>query len=141
MKSRLSARSMSNKSAVSRPSTTNAGKNRNIMQPSIPSNLEDADLQAQFNSIGYYGDLLGRLDNQIKTTEDVYKNSFFAVQHQTQEKDLKLSARGNKVFSLHELKQVKPATGLDGKGSVIDLILASQAEFYARTAPKKKVDE
>ena len=81
MKSRLSARSMSNKSAVSRPSTTNAGKNRNVMQPSIPSNIEDSDLAAQFNSIGYYGDLLSRLDNQIKTTEDVYKNSFFAVQH------------------------------------------------------------
>ena len=54
---------------------------RDICVPTIPSNLEgDQTKKAQFNSIGYYGDLLSRLDDQIKTVEDVYKHSFYSVQ-------------------------------------------------------------
>ena len=49
------------------------------MPPSIPSNLAgDEDMKPQFNSIGYYGDLLQRLDDQIKTVEKIYRNSFYA---------------------------------------------------------------
>ena len=52
--------------------------NRDIRKPSIPSNLEElGDNKPQFNSIGYYGDLLSRLDGQIGITEDVYKKTFF----------------------------------------------------------------
>ena len=47
--------------------------------PSIPSNIEPDYSVAEFNSIGYYGDLLNRLDDQIKVTEDVYKLSFYKV--------------------------------------------------------------
>ena len=54
---------------------------RNIGLPSLPSNVgDDTELAANFNSIGYYGDLLSRLDSQISTVEDVYKNTFNAVQ-------------------------------------------------------------
>ena len=57
---------------------------RAVHKPSIPSNLGDeTELKPSFNSIGYYGDLLSRLDEQIESTESVYKNTFVAVQHQT----------------------------------------------------------
>ena len=37
--------------------------NRNVNLPSLPSNVgDDNELSANFNSIGYYGDLLARLD-------------------------------------------------------------------------------
>ena len=49
------------------------------MMPSIPSNLGEGELSANFNSIGYYGDLLSRLDSQIGMVEDVYKNTFDVV--------------------------------------------------------------
>jgi hypothetical protein len=32
-----------------------------------------------FNSIGFYKDLLDRLDDQIRVTEEIYKNSFYKV--------------------------------------------------------------
>lgn len=48
--------------------------------PSLPSNLpkEEAD-DYVFNSIGFYKDLLDRLDDQIRLAEDIYKNSFYKV--------------------------------------------------------------
>ena len=55
---------------------------RNVTLPTIPSNVEPDYTQAQFNSIGYYGDLLSRLDFQIKTVETIYKDSFNRVQEQ-----------------------------------------------------------
>ena len=56
---------------------------RTVQLPSIPSNVgDDAELAANFNSIGYYGDLLSRLDSQISTVEDVYKQTFNIVQAQ-----------------------------------------------------------
>ena len=45
------------------------------------------------------------------------------------------------IYSLEELKQVKEEVGLDGKESVIDMILRSQAEFYARTQTKDEQEE
>ena len=49
---------------------------RQIYPPSIPSNLQrDADQDVIFNSIGFYSDLLNRLDDQIKSTEEVYLTS------------------------------------------------------------------
>ena len=54
-------------------------------------------------------------------TEDVYKSSFSVIQH---EKEIR--SRGQRqIYNLSELQQVKQDTGLDGKGSVIDLILKS----------------
>ena len=35
---------------------------KSIYMPSIPSNLGDLNKDPDFNSIGYYGDLLTRLD-------------------------------------------------------------------------------
>ena len=57
-------------------------KNRNVMPTSLPSNLygDNLEQKPQFNSIGYYGDLLGRLNNQIETVEDVYKKTFYVQQ-------------------------------------------------------------
>ena len=52
---------------------------RDVMQPSIPSNLEESNQNPVFNSIGYYGDLMDRLDEQITITEQVYKNTFATV--------------------------------------------------------------
>ena len=49
------------------------------MKPSLPSNVGEGEMAANFNSIGYYGDLLSRLDNQIEMVEDVYKNTFDVV--------------------------------------------------------------
>ena len=49
------------------------------MAPGLPSNIDDGAPKPQFNSIGFYGDLLERLDAQIGTVEDVYKKSFYAV--------------------------------------------------------------
>ena len=54
---------------------------RAVHKPSIPSNLGDeTEMKPTFNSIGYYGDLLSRLENQIESTENVYKNTFMTVQ-------------------------------------------------------------
>ena len=80
---------MSNKSA--NMSTTSNGQNpnhRNVRQPAIPSNLEGSYQDAQFNSIGYYGDLIDRLDSSIKTVENVYKKTFDQVQNQQIEKQM-----------------------------------------------------
>ena len=53
---------------------------RHIRPPSIPSNLQrDADQDVVFNSIGFYSDLLSRLDNQIKSTETVFVASQMRV--------------------------------------------------------------
>ena len=48
-------------------------QDRQIYPPSLPSNLQrDADQDVVFNSIGFYSDLLNRLDEQIKSTEEVF---------------------------------------------------------------------
>ena len=53
---------------------------KNVYPPSIPSNLGEQDEpEVIFNSIGFYGDLLNRLDGQINSTEDLYKGSFYKV--------------------------------------------------------------
>ena len=45
-------------------------QDKQIYPPSLPSNLQrDADQDVVFNSIGFYSDLLSRLDDQIKSTE------------------------------------------------------------------------
>lgn len=53
------------------------------VRASLPSNVPAAEGgQADayvFNSIGFYGDLLARLDGQIRTTEEIYKQSFYRV--------------------------------------------------------------
>ena len=45
----------------------------------MPSNLPHKQEEYQFNSIGFYGDLLSRLDEQIRDTEELYKQSFYKV--------------------------------------------------------------
>ena len=51
-------------------------QDRTIYPPAIPSNLQrDADQDVVFNSIGFYSDLLNRLDDQIKSTEEVFVSS------------------------------------------------------------------
>lgn len=51
-----------------------------VFPPSLPSNLDgESEQDVIFNSIGFYGDLLGRLDGQINMTEEIYKQSFFRV--------------------------------------------------------------
>lgn len=46
----------------------------------MPSNLPQKQSEDYvFNSIGFYGDLLSRLDSQIKSTEELYKQSFYKV--------------------------------------------------------------
>ena len=62
-------------SAVAAPMAGPPG-GRTVNKPSIPSNLYDEDMPAEFNSIGYYGNLNNRLDDQIKSLEESYKNSF-----------------------------------------------------------------
>ena len=53
-----------------------AVQDRPIYPPSLPSNLQrDADQDVVFNSIGFYSDLLTRLDDQIKSTEQVFVTS------------------------------------------------------------------
>ena len=53
---------------------------RQVHPPSIPSNLSrDADQDVIFNSIGFYSDLLARLDTQIAATEEVYVASQMRV--------------------------------------------------------------
>ena len=96
--SRTSNKSL--KQIVHQPSKASLG-GRNVTLPTIPSNLGPDSDAPEFNSIGYYGDLLGRLDSQIKTVEDVYKQTFMRVQHQTNENAIKNS--GTKVYQLHEL--------------------------------------
>jgi hypothetical protein len=52
------------------------------VRASLPSNVPAENGQADayvFNSIGFYGDLLARLDGQIRTTEEIYKQSFYKV--------------------------------------------------------------
>ena len=53
---------------------------KNVGLPPLPSNMGPDNCEAEFNSIGYYGDLLSRLDSQIVSMETVYKKSFHAVQ-------------------------------------------------------------
>ena len=63
------------------PLAGSAAKGANVMDkpiypPSLPSNLQrDADQDVVFNSIGFYSDLLNRLDDQIKSTEEVFVSS------------------------------------------------------------------
>ena len=59
-----------------------------IKAPPLPSNLAGENNEPVFNSIGYYSSLMNRLDNQISTVENVYKQSFFAAQQQMQENDI-----------------------------------------------------
>lgn len=55
-------------------------QDKQVYPPSLPSNLQrDADQEVVFNSIGFYSDLLSRLDSQIKSTEDVYVASQMKV--------------------------------------------------------------
>ena len=62
------------------PMIGNGQGGRDIQKPSIPSNIEDDEQKPLFNSIGYYGDLMNRLDDQISITEQVYKNTFATIQ-------------------------------------------------------------
>ncbi len=51
-----------------------------IYPPSLPSNLKrDKIDDVQFNSIGFYSDLLQRLGDQNKTVGEVYQHSFYRV--------------------------------------------------------------
>ena len=55
-------------------------QDKTIYPPAIPSNLSrDADQDVIFNSIGFYSDLLNRLDDQIKSTEEVFVTSQMKV--------------------------------------------------------------
>jgi hypothetical protein len=55
----------------------------------LPSNLPPKPEEYVFNSIGFYGDLLSRLDDQINETEELYKQSFYKVTsyHQQEQMD------------------------------------------------------
>ena len=48
---------------------------------SLPSNLPQPvrPEEYEFNSIGFYGGLLNRLDATIANTEELYKQSFYKV--------------------------------------------------------------
>ena len=49
-------------------------------KPRLPSNLPNQNAnEYEFNSIGFYGGLLSRLDDTIRNTEDIYKQSFYIV--------------------------------------------------------------
>jgi hypothetical protein len=51
-----------------------------VRPPSLPSNLPQKQTEEYvFNSIGFYGDLLTRLDSSIRETEELYKQSFYKV--------------------------------------------------------------
>ena len=53
-----------------------------IRPPSLPSNLasdKKGGDEYTFNSVGFYRDLLSRLDDQIRSTEELYKQSFYKV--------------------------------------------------------------
>ena len=68
---------MSGKSGAQIGGTNNS---RAVHKPALPSNLGDeSEMNPTFNSIGYYGDLLSRLEDQISSTENVYKSTFVAV--------------------------------------------------------------
>ena len=104
MKKQQSKKSLSTSVLSGKSKTTVTGQNKTIGIPTIPSNLDDdKELKPHFNSIGFYGDLLTRLDDQIKTVEDIYKNTFFTVQKQSMDRE---SARGKQVYSLTEIPQV-----------------------------------
>ncbi len=52
-----------------------------IYPPSIPSNLKRDQIDDfQFNSIGFYSDLIQRLNDQQKTVGEVFQHSFHRVQ-------------------------------------------------------------
>ena len=84
---------MSNVTGASRPPLSRANNQsqakfaggaeqaeKSVYPPAIPSNLNrDADQDVIFNSIGFYSDLLTRLDGQIKSTEEVYLTSQMKV--------------------------------------------------------------
>ena len=58
----------------------NNAQGSTVYPPSLPANLaRDSDQDYVINSIGFYSDLLGRLDDQIKTTEEVYLISQYKV--------------------------------------------------------------
>jgi hypothetical protein len=79
-KSQLSQKSLKSAKTVTIKAPGNGPTNKTVVPPSLPSNIgEDIAQLPQFNSIGYYDNLLNRLDNQIKTVEEVYKHSFYAV--------------------------------------------------------------
>jgi hypothetical protein len=53
-----------------------------IRPPALPSNLANGKAggdEYNFNSVGFYSDLLTRLDTQIRDTEELYKQSFYKV--------------------------------------------------------------
>ena len=53
-----------------------------VRPPTIPSNLAKDHASGDeynFNSVGFYSDLLTRLDTQIRDTEELYKQSFYKV--------------------------------------------------------------
>ena len=53
-----------------------------VRPPPIPSNLANNNPgsdEYNFNSVGFYSDLLTRLDSQIRDTEELYKQSFYKV--------------------------------------------------------------
>eukprot|EP00347_Sterkiella_histriomuscorum_P004619 403359771 len=51
-----------------------------IYPPSLPSNLKKDKIDdIQFNSIGFYADLLNRLNDQIKTVQEVHNHSQYRL--------------------------------------------------------------
>ena len=78
----ISKKSMRSASELKAMVATPAANGRNVNLPSLPSNVEPDFSSAEFNSIGYYGDLLSRLDSQIVQVESVYKQSFNRVTQQ-----------------------------------------------------------
>ena len=83
--------------------------------------------------------------------ESVYEKTFDQVQYQQAEKQMaamnmdiqnahmQQQAPPRQIFALSELQETKAAK--HSGGSVIDLILQSQKEFYLRTAPAKVKEE
>lgn len=61
-------------------SSTYALFSSEIRPPTLPSNLKDSTQQeAALNSVGFYADLISRLDEQINATEGIFKQSFSIV--------------------------------------------------------------
>jgi hypothetical protein len=56
-----------------------------VFPPSIRSNLaKDVQQEATFNSIGFYADLMDRLNKQIETTEAVFLKCQYKMHHEAQ---------------------------------------------------------
>ena len=67
--------------------------------PSLPSNLPGVNNKPpeeyEFNSIGFYGGLLSRLDETIRSTEELYKQSFYKVTSYRQQEGLNHQMRSD----------------------------------------------